>query len=124
MENERAKDALKNVKAILEKNEDKKQQTVYKAHVKKLAPMIQVNGLAQTMAFYLYKQETIYEQIRGWIMQQESEDFEEFKDKGKADFVQFIIEQESEEYRRLTMEVIAYVQWLARFADGLIEKEV
>jgi len=104
----------------------------YKAYVKKLPMMIKTNGLGATLAFvkskisndntkagYAYKQ--LYEDITSWL---------KFDEKNlialseEADLVQEIVKSESPVYRALTVEILAFLNWLRRFAEGLIEGEV
>ena len=53
--------------------------------------------------------ELIYNQITKWL-------------KADKDLVEWIINQDSQEYRATTNEVLVLFNWLKRFADGMIEK--
>ena len=128
LERDRAKEAYKYVidgKKILELteiyNENNKSNEYYKddkykSYVKKIPMMILNNGLGATFAFIYSKKknskayELIYEQIRKWL-------------KADKDLVEWIINQDSQEYRATTNEVLALFNWLKRFADGMIEKK-
>ncbi len=95
-----------------------KQQKEYKSYVKKIPIMILNNGLGATFAFiYSKKQKNeaydlIYIQTNQWL-----------KKDDKKDLVKWIIDQESQECRVTTNEVLALFSWLKRFADGMIEEE-
>ena len=88
----------------------------YKSYVKKIPMMILNNGLGATFAFIYSKKkegnayERIYNQIQKWL-------------KADKDLVEWIIYQDSQEYRATTNEVLALFNWLKRFADGMIEKK-
>ena len=94
-----------------------KQQKEYKSYVKKIPMMVLTNGLGATFAFVYSKKDKdayglIYEQTKEWLKAP--------KDK---ELVEWIIYQESPEYRATTNEVLALFGWLKRFADGMIEGE-
>jgi len=127
LEKERAKFAYKCVSKVIEKypnimdeNTKKsvpsKQQKEYKSYVKKIPMMILNNGLRATFAFiYSKKQKNeaydlIYKQTTEWL-------------KPEKNLIKWIINQESQEYKATTNEVLALFNWLKRFADGMIEEE-
>lgn len=101
----------------------------YKSYVKKIPMMIKTNGLGATFAFMLSKKAKaegpIYTKIgnnilewlrrdtKNLIKMNNIDDFEKLTSK--------IVELNSPEYRALTIEVLAFFNWLRRFADGLIE---
>ncbi|MGC9111279.1 MAG: type III-B CRISPR module-associated protein Cmr5 [candidate division WOR-3 bacterium] len=39
------------------------------------------------------------------------------------DLAKWAISENSEKYRYITQEILAFLQWLKRFAEGLIEEE-
>lgn len=88
----------------------------YKNYVKKIPMMVLTNGLGATFAFVYSKKkdgnayDLIYTQTKEWLKVPE-----------KDELVQWIIDQESPEYRATTNEILALFQWLKRFADGMIE---
>jgi len=43
--------------------------------------------------------------------------------KEKNDFVEWVISCDSSKYRYITKEILAFLNWLKRFAEGLIEVE-
>ena len=97
--------------------------------------LVKTNGLGATFAFVLSKKvkvkkinnqdvpagnqnnpknayDLIYKQTAEWIYN---------KYPFTGDFSEFIITQNSNEYRAITNEVISLFTWLRRFAEGLID---
>lgn len=115
----------------------------YKSYVKKAPMWIKTNGIGAAMAFILSKKESspkkngresylpgdqkhpqnayglLYEQIFAWL----KSDSKVFLLRGKEnqDLVKTLSELKSHEYRAVTVEVLALLNWLRRFAEGLIE---
>lgn len=100
----------------------------YKSYVKKLPMLIKTNGLGSALAFVKAKAnqtgldakayKEIYNNLTEWFK----------KDKkqiiilqNNEDLVEKIIKQDSNIYRFATIEVLSFLVWLRRFADGLIE---
>ena len=107
------------------KNVQYKKDDKYKSYVKNIPMMIKINGLGATFAFILSKSENksdkeknaynlIYQQTTGWVK-------EKFPEIGDRDLVDYIISKDSNQYRAITVEVLAFFSWLRRFADGLIK---
>lgn len=121
----------------------------YKSYVKKIPSMILSNGLGQTLAFVVSKRQKpkkkdrqthnpglpenpknaydlIYKQLKKY-MESEHTIRITTKDKKelieKNDFVEWIISCNSAKYRYITQEILALLNWLKRFAEGLIEGE-
>lgn len=104
----------------------------YKAYVKKIPMLIKTNGLAATFAFVKAKSEDdkdkpgyayrlIYDQTTEWLKQ---EPRGIISDRLKnAELVKVLVDLNSDEYRAITNEVLAFFVWLKRFAEGLIEGE-
>ena len=111
----------------------------YKSYVKNVPMLIKTNGLGSTFAFIKSKRkkeknkeipgteknpknayDLIYNQAKEWL----KIDDKKLLDIGENDdLVEKIISLNSPEYRALTIEVLAFFNWLRRFADGLIEGE-
>ncbi|MCL1489786.1 MAG: type III-B CRISPR module-associated protein Cmr5 [Pseudanabaena sp. Salubria-1] len=93
--------------------------TEYGSLAREMPTMIQVNGLAQTLAFLKAKKgkhhSLIFEHLSGWVCNHLN-----FKN---GDLLENVIRIESQEYRRATSESLAYLQWLKRFSEGKIKKE-
>jgi len=84
--------------------------------------MIKTNGLGATFAFVLSKSnkdkayEKIYEQTGKWLKKKEYIS-------NPQNLAEEIVSCESPKYRMLTIETLAFFNWLRRFADGLIKGE-
>lgn len=101
--------------------------------VKKIPMMIKTNGLGATLAFAKSKGDAngpdekkawnkVYVQIAEWLQQpQKSHLFE--TPFTEDDLVNKVIQSSSSHYRMITIEVLAFFNWLRRFAEGLIEGE-
>jgi len=94
----------------------------YKSYVKKMPMLIKTNGLGATLAFVKSKAKkgdaygTIYQNISAWLVKQGLIEKNE-------ELLEVIIQKDSPEYRQITIEVLAFLSWLKRFADGLFNKE-
>lgn len=103
-----------------------KKATEYKSYTKKIPMMIKTNGLGATLAFVKSKSDKgnaydiINNQLRNWFLKDPKQ---VVKLNPQEDFVKQIIGLNSFEYRAATMEILAFINWLRRFAEGLIEGE-
>jgi len=90
--------------------------------------LIKTNGLGATFAFMLSKggtYEFIGKQVLEWLNNDEKNILSDANNlKSFKDLNAKIISLNSPEYRALTIEVLAFFNWLRRFAEGLIEEEV
>ncbi len=98
----------------------------YKSHVKKIPVLIKTNELGSTFAFVKSKKndaayQLIYEQTKQWLKRDEKTLLNINED---DDLVEKIISLDSPGYRAITNEVLAFFNWLTRFAEGLIEEKV
>jgi CRISPR-associated protein Cmr5 len=106
------------------KIEDSKEAKSYKSYTRRIPMMIKTNGLGNTFAFILAKKSSgnayalIYEQTGIWL----KEDHKKYLLDGKEneDLVKIFIQLDSSKYRAATIEVLAFFNWLRRFAEGLI----
>lgn len=119
IENGRAAYAFDNVKnAVEEMNINKKE---YRSYVKKLPTLIQVNGLGQALAFCYQKggeYRVIYDQIHVWL----KEAYPQYFSEENREFVEEVIKLNSAEYRVLTMETLALLNWMRKFVDGMVKE--
>ena len=128
LEQGRAKTAYDQVKKIVDNldpdaegvdNEEasrrKKAQRSYKTNAKKLPVLIITNGLGQALAFIKTRNDTLYQDLTDWL---HSKGFIQEND----DLVSKVIRMDSNEYRRLTTETLAFLNWVRRFVDGLMPK--
>lgn len=106
---------------------DKKKE--YKSYVKKMPMLIKTNGLGAAVAFAFAKGSKggnpdkknpwglFYTQIESWVKEKQLPQLESGK------LAQTLTELDSQPYRAVTVEVLAFLNWLKRFADALIEGE-
>lgn len=99
----------------------------YKAYVKKLPTYIKTNGLGAAMSFCFAKGKgttsnawgLIYSQIINWLKKDEKQLIEIREDK----LMKALTNADSATYRATTIEVLALLIWMRRFAEGLITKD-
>lgn len=114
VEQGRAKFAYDQVKQVgVDANqEDLKKK--YKSGAKKLPVLIKTNGLAQALAYIQNRDNypRLYGQIASWLRTKELIN--------GGDLVDQVVDMESNEYRRITTETLALLNWVRRFVDGLM----
>jgi CRISPR-associated protein Cmr5 len=105
--------------------------TEYKAYVKKLPMLIKTNGLGAAISFAFAKGSKngvaqkdkawglIYSQIEDWL--KNNWELSEFNQGERL--MENLLKMESYEYRATTIEVLALLNWMRRFAEGLITKD-
>ena len=107
-EQKRAKQAWQDVHSDV-----KDQKKEYKSLVAGAPADIQINGLGQTLAFWKSKgkseHNTLYRHLSSWVIREMGE---------QGDFLQWITETDSVRYRQATVEALAYLGWLKRFAQA------
>ncbi len=110
-EQKRAYQAWQSVESI--QKEDKKVRGEYGTQARKLAAMIQINGLANTVAFHKSKdnvaQSRLMEHLEAWL---------QIMLKTDQNLMNYIMETSTENYRRATSEAIVFAGWLKRFVDA------
>lgn len=98
-------------------------RTEYAPAVKKVPMMIKTNGLGATLAFMFSKQKTmgtILKDIELWVNNIENIKTKAIYENTKGNaLVQKVTELDSYEYRIMTIEVLAFLNWLRRFAEGI-----
>lgn len=129
LEEARARFAYEKAKAIAAKGGKKAKE--YKSYAKKLPMMIKTNGLGASLSFALSKSKNkegqktpwgnLYDDLNSWL--KEPHKIWLLGDNPTLDLSEAAINLESQEYRALTIEVLAFLNWLRRFAEGLIEGE-
>lgn len=98
----------------------------YKSYIKKMPMMINVNGLAQTLAFYFSKGTKdmhwkIYKNLEQWIKEHYSEQLNLGRENLEKEFIELVINLERENYRMVTVEILNILNWMDRFVVGLIQ---
>ncbi len=129
LEQERAADAWN---AIIDVKENRKDiEKKYKPLAAGSAADIQINGLGQTLAFWLAKANskkpkpqysTLYKHVSDWVAKRLGQEGIPIPNK---DLLEWLISTaNTEQYRRATAEASAYLLWLKRFAEGHLEGEL
>lgn len=111
-----------------EEGEKLPKNSEYKAYVKKMPMLIKTNGLGSAVSFAYSKGKgstknawgLIYEQIYQWLKEDKKSLIEL---SSTNDLMKALINADSPTYRATTVEVLALLNWMRRFADGLITKE-
>jgi len=99
----------------------------YRSYVKKIPTMIVSNGLGQTLAFIKAKSEKgnaydlIYKQLTEYMKSEHTARIKMPQD--KTELIEWVISCDSATYRYITQEILAFLNWLKRFTEGLIEEE-
>lgn len=118
IEQGRAKFAYDSVNEVAEdSNEDLKKK--YKSGAKKLPVLIKTNGLGQTLAFINKRDDgntKLYDMIGEWLNHKQLIELN-----GNVDLVNVVIDKTSNEYRRITTETLALLNWVRRFVDSLMK---
>ncbi|QSZ27588.1 type III-B CRISPR module-associated protein Cmr5 [Aceticella autotrophica] len=98
----------------------------YRAYSRKIPTMIFTNGLGQTLAFIKAKAEKgnayelLYLQISEYMKSPHTIRIKMPEDAN--DLLKWVISCDSPEYRYITQEVLAFLNWLKKFAEGRIEE--
>ena len=95
-------------------------QKKYKSGAKKLPVLIKTNGLGQALAFINNRDsghKELYAMIGQWLHCKHLLELDE-----DANLVNVVISKTSSEYRRLTTETLALLNWVRRFVDGLMDE--
>lgn len=96
-----------------EKAKDAGDKEKFASYAKKLPMMIKTNGLGASLAFAKAKKENawqdLFKAIEEWLQE---------KNYLRGELLEEIVKTDSSFYRILTNEVIAYLTWLRRFAEG------
>ncbi len=116
----------------------------YKSYVKKLPSMILSNGLGQTIAFIVSKKQKLKKKDNNDIIPGEKANpknafdliYKQITDYLRSDstirtqippnsceLIEWIINLPSKEYMYVTEEILAFLNWLKKFGEGMIETE-
>jgi len=95
----------------------------YQSYAKDLPMRIKTNGLGAALAFIKAKNADayglLYQNIDKWLHTDARSYL--LADAEGDDLVEQIVSLDSTAYRAVTREVLAYLSWLRRFAEGLID---
>jgi len=112
LEQERAGYAWECIREV----KDRKYADKYGSLARKTPPLVQTNGLGQTLAFLLSKargqdneHRALYGHLSGWVTKQMS---------WKKSLMEEVVSRDSADYRRATAEAMAFLMWLRRFAEA------
>ena len=127
IEQGRADAAFKAVKDFVSKN---KALSEYRSYSKKIPMLIKTNGLAATFAFMNTKNEddahiAIGNELISWLRITDSTldvKLNEGKSKKLNGIIEYLLSTSSDNYRVLTSETFAYMNWHRRFAEGMIKE--
>ncbi|MBE9166322.1 type III-B CRISPR module-associated protein Cmr5 [Pleurocapsales cyanobacterium LEGE 06147] len=116
LDRSRAANAWNDIQSVTKKEE--KFQKKYSAIARKLPTLIQINGLAQTLTFLKAKGEPhhldTFNHLSGWVCHRFNWN--------NTDLLTQVLAQDmdSQRYRLVTAEALAFLQWLKRFAEAEI----
>ena len=127
-EQRRAKAAWDCVHHEVKEKHDQKWAGEYRALVRSAATDVLTNGLGQTLAFLLSKAKgkhdtphgALYTHLSNWIANPYPDDASAKPRFEQDKLLEWLIDpkQGSDVYRQITVEVIAYLNWLKRFAEA------
>ena len=126
LEKGRAEFAYNKVKEAIDTREGRKKKE-YRSYTRKIPTMILTNGLAQTLAFVKAKSENgnaydvLYKQMTEYLKSSTTARIQ--MPSNENDLIKWIVSCNSTEYRYITQELLAFLNWLKRLAEGMIEGE-
>jgi len=97
----------------------------YRSYTRKITQMILSNGLGQTLAFIYSKKDKgnaydlIYRQLTDYLKSDSTARINMPQEENEL--IEWVISLSSTEYRYVTEEILAFLKWLKRFAEGMIE---
>lgn len=125
LERGRAEFAYDCVKQAKEELKIEKQRE-YRSYSRKIPQMILSNGLGQTLAFIYAKKEEgnaydlIYRQLTDYLKRVSTRI--NMPD-NQIELIEWIISLDSYHYRHVTEELLSFLSWLKKFAEGMIKLE-
>lgn len=128
IEQKRAAEAWSCVQYVNEEIEDKVFKEKYRSMVLKLPSLILTNGLGQTLAFLKSKgkgnesnpEEKVYRDLQGWLTKP---DVINWGGATQPELIERIMAINSNKYRLVTTETLAFINWLKRFADAVLPND-
>lgn len=99
----------------------------YRSYTRRITHMILSNGLGQTLAFIYSKKDKgnaydlIYKQLTDYLKSNSTARINMPQEENEL--IEWVISLSSTEYRYVTEEILAFLKWLKRFAEGMIESE-
>lgn len=133
LEQERAQRAWACVEEVTNQSQDFKKK--YGSLARKVPMLVLTNGLGQTLAFLLSKakrhepenkrsveakaHDLLFTHLSNWVLEQVAPG----TDAGHQNLLQWVLENDSVAYRRATIEALAFLNWLKRFAEAELPTE-
>lgn len=125
------------IEEVFKGEDEKERRKEYRSYARKIPTMILTNGLGQALAFLKAKAGTdeeeneaekgksrvyrlLYEQITKYMKSETT--LRISMPPEREDLLGWVISCDSVEYRYITQEILAFLTWLSRFAEGMIEK--
>jgi CRISPR-associated protein Cmr5 len=128
VEQDRAKRALACVQKIKPKS---KEASDYQSLAKHAPAHIQINGLGQTLAFWRSKRKDkngnlkpeglIYEDVSAWVCERMGVNWKHTPNSRDEHLLVYLTKCSTADYRRATVETMAFLNWLKRFAEAELE---
>jgi CRISPR-associated protein Cmr5 len=123
LEQGRAQKAYDAVKGFVDDHKGSSDLDEYKSYSKKFPMMVKTNGLGPALAFIKSKRKKAYEQIYSDITNWLKDDFKNLVNLSETDLLEAVVSiEDSANYRAITNEVLAFMNWHRRFAEGMIGK--
>lgn len=123
LEQGRAKTAYDLVKRFVDDNNGSTTLEEYKSYSKKFPMMVKTNGLGAALAFIKSKKKKAYDQLYSDITTCLKHDSKKLIDLSNADLLETVVNiDNSAQYRAITNEVLAFMNWHRRFSEGMIGK--
>jgi CRISPR-associated protein Cmr5 len=125
LEQQRATRAWECVDEVTSKSQDFKKK--YGSLARKVSTLILTNGLGQTLAFLKAKGKNdpadehtvLFRHLSSWVLSQVAPS----SPATNGDLLQWVLQNDSASYRRATVEALAFLTWLKRFAEAELPAE-
>jgi len=125
LEQQRATRAWECVDEVTSKSQDFKKK--YGSLARKVPTLILTNGLGQTLAFLKAKGKNdpadehtvLFRHLSRWVLSQVAPS----SPATNGDLLQWVLQNGSASYRRATVEALAFLTWLKRFAEAELPAE-
>jgi CRISPR-associated protein Cmr5 len=125
LEQERAQRAWACVQEVTNKPQEFKKK--YGSLARKVPMLVLTNGLGQTLAFLKAKGKNdpadehtvLFRHLSSWVLSQVASS----TPASNGDLLQWVLQNDSAAYRRATIESLAFLTWLKRFAEAELPTE-
>ena len=124
LEQKRAKKAWEDIQSVARRSEDDFKKK-YGSLARRVPMLVLTNGLGQTLAYLRSKgkddqsneHNVLFRHLSAWTMRQVAPN-----EKDRA-LLAWVLNTNSDAYRRATTEALAYLTWLKRFAEAELPTE-